>query len=112
MSLTASPSTVQQSGLVNITWAGGSTNSNHDWVVFWQPSYSPKNDTNYVSASWRYTYGGMTKLYSGTASTVKGTIAIDAPADVGTYTVFYCLNGGYPCPISVQVNVIAATIPK
>ncbi|KAJ3021205.1 UNVERIFIED_CONTAM: hypothetical protein HDU68_009761 [Siphonaria sp. JEL0065] len=101
MTLAAVNSTVITSGKVLFNWNGANTADSNDWVVF--TSSGAPSLTNYLSQSWSYTYGGQTK--TGASPTPSGSVVVQAPATPGTFTAYYCLNGGYTCTATATVTV-------
>ncbi|CAF5129812.1 unnamed protein product, partial [Rotaria sp. Silwood1] len=78
--------------------------------VFWQTDSSPSTDQNFISEAWAYTYGGT--IPQNKHPTASGQVSIRVPSLYGTYTVYYCKNGGYTCPSSITVKVINPNICK
>ena len=114
--LTIIPSSysVSQSTPLNVTWYNSNPTNENDWIAFWQIGSDPSKDHNYVQFSWQYTYGGQ----SAAPSTVNlspgssGTIALIAPSEPGNYTLYYCINSSYNCPVSLNIHVTTARLPK
>ena len=107
LNIIASPSSIPQSTPINITWSDADPSSSNDWVAFWHIGESGPPAQNFVQYSWQYTYGGQSILPTASDQhpPATGTIAITAPISPGTYTVYYCLAGGFNCPASTVVMV-------
>ncbi|KAJ3250273.1 hypothetical protein HDU77_006803 [Chytriomyces hyalinus] len=106
LTLTAAESSIVAGGFLSFSWKNAKASSTDDWIVF-TPSGKP-SETNFFKDCWQYTYGDVYKL--GTPATATGSISVKVPATPGTYTAFYCLNGGFNCPASVQVTVTAPQV--
>ncbi|KAJ3222102.1 hypothetical protein HDU81_010143 [Chytriomyces hyalinus] len=106
LTLTAAESSIVAGGFLTFSWKNAKPSSSDDWIVF-TPSGKP-SESNFFKDCWQYTYGDTYKL--GTAATASGSISVKVPATPGTYTAFYCLNGGFDCPASVKVTVTAPQV--
>ncbi|KAJ3362654.1 hypothetical protein HDU91_003319 [Kappamyces sp. JEL0680] len=104
VTLQVSPSVVA-GGFVQVAWSGAPSSSN-DWVLFSSDGAVPSAlKKNYIEGSWQYTYRDTEK--TGGASTPSGSVSVKAPAEPGTYVIYYCQDNGYTCLGGTQITVTA-----